>query len=661
MQKMYTDLFQPIKIGQLEIKNRFVMAPMAIVGMVNTNGTISNRGIDYYIERARGEVGLIITTWFRVDKSIEPFIDSLPLVSPSLITPLAELTEAVHSLGTKIFVQLTAGHGRVARSRLLTGKPVSSSPNPYFWNSKVTCRELGTDEVERLVKSFGDSALMLKEAGADGIEIHGHEGYLFDQFTSSIWNRRNDKYGGNLLDRLRFPIETLEEIKKQAGNEFPVQYRFGLKHYIKGLNEGALPGERFDEAGRDIQEGLQMAEILEKNGYDSLHVDAGCYDSWYWAHPPTYQRYGCMIDMASKTKEVVRIPVVGVGKLDLPEVAEKVIQEGQADLVAIGRGLLADPYFVKKIKEGCPEQIRPCIYCQDGCSARIHAARPLSCSVNPASGRENKYALKMTNSPKEVMIVGGGLAGLEAARVSAFRGHKVFLYEKTHRLGGHYNEATIPSFKTSRLLDWYKRQMTDLSIAINYEVLVDEEFVQKKNPDILIIATGSKPIMIDVPGLNQEKIVTAIDLLSGTKNSGMKVIVLGGGLVGCETALWLAQMGKEVVVVEKLEEILMGNENLPHAKKMMLIDLFNCYDIKMYTETSLLEVTEEGVILLNKSFERITLPADTVVLAVGFRPDRDLYNLLRNKIANVFLVGDCRKAMNIMNSIWDAYEVARFI
>ena len=321
----YPKLFEPINIGKVCIKNRIAMAPMGIVGLTNPDGSPTQRAIDYYIERARGGLGLIITGLFNVRNESGSDVSNMHSVNRSMTATFGELSEAVHALGTKIFVQLTAGFGRVAHSRILGGDPVSASVIPNFWEPTINCRPLETDEVEKIVEDFGRAAEILATAGVDGIELHGHEGYLFDQFTTAIWNKRTDKYGGNLKDRLTFPIEVLKIIKERAGADFPVQYRFGLKHYIKGLNMGALPGEDYTEAGRDIEEGLKMAKMLEEAGFDVLHVDAGCYDSHYWSHPPIYQAHGCMADMAAEVKKVVKIPVITVGRLARLELAEKIL------------------------------------------------------------------------------------------------------------------------------------------------------------------------------------------------------------------------------------------------------------------------------------------------------------------------------------------------
>jgi 2-enoate reductase len=669
VQGSFKHLFEPVKIGSTEIKNRIAMAPMGLAGLNNTDGGLGPRAVDYYIERIRGGVGLIITHACKVENEIEPLKRGLgfPVITYAGAGPFAELAEVAHALGAKIFVQLSAGFGRTAHPRILCEKPVSASVIPNYWDSTIICREVTTEEVERLVKAFGPAAEILAQSGIDGIELHGHEGYLFDQFTTALWNHRTDKYGGDLAQRLTFPLEVLREIRQRVGKGFPVQYRFGLKHYVKGLREGALPGERYVEAGRDVEEGLKMAKMLEEAGFDALHVDAGCYDSWYWAHPPGYQKHGCMIDMAAEVKKVVKIPVIAVGRLDIPELAEKAIAEGKADLVAIGRGFLSDPHWAKKVEEGRQKQIRPCVGCHDGCMGRLIVGKPTSCAVNPASGRERSYALTPANKSRKVMVIGGGVAGMEAGRVAALRGHKVVIYEKSNKLGGHVREAVRMPFKEGeqRLLDWYKIELEKLKVEIHVKTEVTLELIREKNPGAVIVATGSKPIRLNVPGADRPSVVNACDFLSGRKEAGESVVVVGGGQVGCEMGLWLSQQGKKVTVVEKLSEPMTGGRPIPWMNQVMLLDLLKFHKVDIMTNFSLFEVIDKGAIVIDKDSRKETLPADTIIIAAGLAPEQGIYHsLLGKKIANlylIYLIGDAREAKSIMNAIWDAYEVARTI
>jgi 2-enoate reductase len=664
MSAKFTKLFEPIEIGKVQIKNRIAMAPMGVTGLLNRDGSPAQRTIDYYVERARGGVGLIITSVFKVENDIDPLLHGFPLISAAAISPFGELSEAVHAFGGKIFVQLTAGWGRVAHLFMLREQaPVSASPIPNYWEPGLICRELKTEEVVKLVKCFGIAARVLAFAGVDGIELHGHEGYLFDQFTTGIWNKRNDQYGGDLSGRLRFPIEVLKEIKENVGKDFPVQYRFGLKHYIKGLNAAALPGESYTEAGRDIEEGLKMAKMLEDAGFDALHVDAGCYDSWYWAHPPVYQKHGCMADMAAEVKKVVKIPVIAVGRLEIPELAEKIIADGKSDMVALGRGLLTDAYWVKKVEEGEAEKIRPCIGCHDGCMGRIMSGRPLSCAVNPAVGRERSYAIEKTGRPKRVIIIGGGPAGLEAARTASIRGHRVTLYEKKEVLGGWLTAGSVPSFKKDllALMQWYESEMIDLGVEIKLDVEGTPGLMEDARADAILIATGAQPIVPNIPGIKKEIVATAPEVLSGTKRSGERVVIVGGGLVGCETAVWLAQQGKRVTLIEMLWDLMVGKPPVYHMNRIMLLDMLRFNKVEILTNTRLTEVTDDGILCMGSSQKKEERKTDTVILAVGLEPDKRLYQALQEVRPKPYLIGDAREARNIMGAVWDAYEVARAI
>jgi 2-enoate reductase len=491
---------------------------------------------------------------------------------------------------------------------------------------------------------------MAAAVGIDGIEIHGHEGYLIDQFVTKIWNKRDDKYGGDLKNRLTFPIEIIQNIKDAVGKDFPLIYRFGVKHFIRDPTTG-------NELGRDISESIEIAQCLEELGVDALDLDAGCYESMYWAHPPTYMPHGCYVDMVARVKKTVRIPVIVAGRIDIPELAEKVLEEGKADIISLGRSLLADPYWPKKAREGKVEDIRPCIGCHEGCVHRVANGRPLSCSVNPSCGRERLYELKPATKPKRVKIAGGGVAGMEAARVLAIRGHKVTLYEKTDRLGGHLIEASVPEFKEDiqRLLMWYITQIKKLRIKVKFDTEFTPKSVMKERADVVIVATGSAPLIPEIS--SREKgpmILTCCDLLSDKKKTGDRIVMLGGGLVGCETALWLATQGKNVTVVECEDNVM---RDIFDANRQFLLDKLTENKVEILTNTSVQDVVKGGVIIIDKNSNRKMIPCDTVVFAVGFKPERKLYGSLANKVEELYEIGDCKQPRKIHDAIWDGFIV----
>ncbi len=662
----YSKIFEPIKIGKVEVKNRIAMAPMGIVGLTTLGGAFSQRATDYYIERARGGTGLIITSLVKVENEIEKRT-LLPCVSINpahFIHTASELTEGVHAYGTKIFIQLTGGVGRVGRLGTLLEKPIAPSAIPYYWDPSVTCREMTTQEIERLVQAFGEAAKVAVAAGFAGIEIHAvHEGYLIDQFTIAMFNRRTDKYGGDLRGRLTLPIEILKEIKKEAGPDFPVALRYSIKSYIKDWNQGGLPGEEFKEAGRDTEEGLEAAKILQEAGYDAFNADAGSYDAWYWAHPPLYQEHGCYLPLTEKLKKVVTVPVIVAGRMELPELAAAALAEGKADMVCLGRGLLTEPHWANKVREGRIERIRPCLGCHDGCFERASLGRPLSCAVNPACGRERDYSIEPAREMKRVIVIGGGVAGMEAARVAAIRGHKVLLYEKSDRLGGHIIEGSVPPFKKdlARLLEWYQTELAGLGVEIHLGKGVTPKMALGEKSSVVVVATGSRYAMPNIPGSDREKVTTATDLLLGKRPAEEPIVIIGGGLTGCETALWLAQQGKDVTIVEMLGELMRGGIPVFHANRTMLLDLLKFYKVHVLTNTSLLDITDDGVGLIDGHFRRSTLRAGTVVLATGLECDQELFRSLRGEIPHAYLIGDAKQPRNIMHAIWDAYEVAKNI
>lgn len=661
----YKELFTPIKVGSTTIKNRFAMAPMGPLGLADAEGGWNQRGIDYYVERAKGGTGLIITGVTFSDCQVET--QSMPNCPNSTYNPVhfvrtsREMTERVHAYGSKIFLQMSAGFGRVTiPTNLGEFPPIAPSAIPHRWLDKI-CRPISVEEIHSIVKSFGDGAFNAKRAGFDGVQIHAvHEGYLMDQFAISLFNLREDEYGGCLENRLRFAREVVEEIKRRCGEDFTVTLRFSLKSMIKDWRVGALPGEEFEEKGRDIEEGLKAAQLLEQYGYDALDTDVGTYDAWWWNHPPMYMEKGLYRTYCKMVKEVVQIPVFCAGRMDNPDMALEAIQNGVCDVIDLGRPLLADPDYVNKLRCGCGNEIRPCISCQEGCMGRIQEYSMINCAVNPQAARERVTAYEPILKPKKVMIIGGGVAGCEAARVLAIRGHKPEVFEKGSQLGGNLLPGGAPEFKEDdlALAAWYQVQLDKYQVPIHFNTLVKKEDVTFGDYDAVIVATGSTPKVFSLG--DDEHVYTAAQVLMKEKDCGDATVVVGGGLVGCETALWLAQHGKKVTIVEALDKIMAVNGPICHANKDMLAALLPYNNVEIVTEAKVTGY-QNGELTVQKADGVVKIPCDSVILSVGYREENHLYDELQFDVPEIYLLGDAKKVSNIMYAIWDAFEVANHI
>ena len=661
----YQTLFTPIQIGKLTLKNRFAMAPMGPLGLGDSEGGWNQRGIDYYTRRAQGGTGLIITGVTFSDCEVET--QSMPNCPNSTYNPVhfvrtsREMTERVHAYGAKIFLQMSGGFGRVTiPTNLGEFPPVAPSPIPHRWLDK-TCRELTRDEIHKIIESFGKGAFNAKRAGFDGVEIHAvHEGYLIDQFAIAFFNHRTDEYGGSLENRLRFAKEIREEIAKTCGWDFPVAVRFSPKSMLKDWRKGALPNEEFEEKGRDLEEGLQTAKLLEAYGYDALDVDVGCYDAWWWNHPPMYMEKGPYRKYAKLVKEIVKVPVFMAGRMDTPEMAESCVKDGTCDVISLGRPLLADPDYVKKLRTNHVCEIRPCISCQEGCMGRIQTYSMINCAVNPQAARERVTAYEPVARKKRVLIAGGGVAGCEAARVLAERGHEPVLYEASERLGGNLLPGGAPAFKEDdlQLVKWYENELERLRVPVYLNTRVTKEMVLESDCDAVIVATGSRPKMFSLG--DDEKVYCAEQVLMNQKDPGDKVVVVGGGLVGCEMALDLAQKGKKVTILEALPKIMAVNGPICSANKEMLEELLPFHGVNIICNAKVTGF-KDGAVSYETAGKAEKLDTDSVILSVGYRSADELYHELEFDVADLYLLGDAGKVSNIMYAIWDAFEVANHI
>ncbi|MDO8568150.1 MAG: FAD-dependent oxidoreductase [Dehalococcoidales bacterium] len=641
-------LFEPGKIGKLTIKNRIVMESMGIHGMADASGRLSQRAIDFYVARARGGAGLLITGAAGV-RQVEklpyaPLSTSLVVDGRLATSPLGELADAAHDYGAKVAVQVQAGWGRVAGGEVRTRSvPIAPSDQPCFFDPKVMAHGLTIEEITKLINAFEFAAEAVRAAGIDAIEMNCHNGYLVDEFITALWNKRTDKYGGDLDGRLTFLMEIIAKLKKGAGTDFPIIVKYGLTHYLDG--------------GRTIEEGLEIARRLEAAGVAALDIDAGCYETPYWAKPTTYSPPATLVHLAEMVKKTVKIPVIAVGKLGYPELAEKALQSGQADFIGLARPLLSDPDWANKVRLGNTADIRPCLGCHDGCSARTAEGKYLSCTVNPAAGMEREFTIAKAEEKKNVVVIGGGPGGMEAARVAALRGHKVTLYEKSVVLGGSLIPASAPDFKTDyrSLIDYQSTQVKKLGVTIKLGKEATPEIVEKMKPDIVFVATGSTSFIPDIPGTKRDSVVTAVAILTGKKETGQNVVVLGGGNVGCETALFMAKKGKQVSVIAR-HGLAKGTY---HANRLHLLKLLAETGVKTFTNTNIQEITDTGVVTVNEQGQRSILACDTVVLALGARPDTSLFEALKDKFPEVYAIGDCVEPRKVMNAIWEGFRLAR--
>lgn len=667
MAERYPELFKPFKIGNVEIKNKIVMSPMLTIGWFEENNIVSDRMIDYYVERAKGGVGAVFTCGSVPDAHLEKtaFTISCFRDPERCVHQIRKLADALHRYDTKLFVQIWFGSGRVAFPEFTEGQPVAVSEGPNRWNPEVTCREMTTAEVYGLIDSVVEGAKLIHQAGADGIDINGaYGGYMGDQFATDVFNRRTDEFGGSMDGQLRVLTEIVRRVKSEIDRDFPVTCRFSSKHYMRAERQASVPGETYREYGRDIEESVAMGKKLEEAGYDAFLMGNGSYDAFHWLYPPMYHKEGLWLDDVAPLTKAVGIPVICPGKIIRPEMADEAIREGKITAVALGRALLADSDWVNKAASGKPEDIRPCIGCNVGCIGRIFAGKTMLCAVNANLFHEAEQALIPAETPKKVAVIGGGVGGMEVARIAARRGHDVTIYEKADRLGGMTLVANVPDYKNAsrRLLKWFEKDIREagVKVELNREFSVDD--VKNLDADAFVISTGAFPKIPRIPGVERENVTTAIDALLGKAEIGQNVVVVGGGQVGCEVAYELLRDGKRVAVVEFLNGLMAGGkEPVSAAVVLMLQDLLNYYKADIRLSSALKEIRENSV-LIEKDGSTQELPADTVIMATGFVENNSLYNALKDSGKEVYVVGDARRSPgNIMRSVADGNEVGRKI
>ena len=678
----YEALFTPWKIGNVEIKNRIVMCPMggtSLFGWFELTGCgFDKEAAKLFLERANNNVGLIIP-------GIAPLRDTFwgkwLWQNPKMFDELKVFMDEIHKTGAKLFVQLTAGMGRSWAITELVGplhknkftraliKPIidtshelaSPSEQPSRWAPDIICPEMTKEQIHEIIEAFAKTAKLCRDAGVDGVEVHAvHEGYLLDQFAIEFFNKRTDEYGGSFENRYRFAAEVVKAIKEECGEDFPVSLRYSVESKMKGFRVGAVPGEEYTEVGRNMEESERAAKYLQDAGYDMLNADNGTYDSWYWAHPPMYMPQNCNLDDVAHIKKFVDIPVVCAGRME-PDVGAEAIAAGKIDGVGIARQFLADGEWVTKLIENRLEDIKPCICCHAGCfnfsSSKGHYnTQDLTdtmglarCAINPETMQSKKFYVKPTKKKKSVAVVGGGIGGMEAAILLAKRGHSVTIFEKTDRLGGVFVAAAAPSFKEKdrELIAWYIREVSKLPINVKFNTEIKDISLIKA--DEIIIATGATAKKIPIPGV--EKTVEAVDYLLDNSLVGNDVVVIGGGLTGCEIAYDLYLQGKNPTIVE-MQDDLITTPGICLANTSFLRDFFNANNVPVLLETGVKEIRDGSVVVVDKLGVSREIKTDSVILSVGYNPAP-----LAPKGKHVHVIGDADSVGNLRTVIWGAWKV----
>ena len=641
----FPKLFEPTRIGQMELKNRIVMPPMG-TNMGTPDGHVTEKIISYYEQRAKGGVGLVIVETTCIDAPVgKTTAYQLAIDDDRFIPGLSRIAEVIHRHGARAVLQLQHG-GRGAKSAITGIQPVAPSPVPMPYGTQVGYegempRELTVSEIKEVVRKFARGAQRARKAGFDGVEIHSTGYYLVAQFLSSTANVRQDEYGGNLRNRARFLLEIIDAVRETVGEAYPLLCKISAMEL--GPGSGITP-----------EEAHQIAQMAEEAGADALEIAAMLWGIIPRLPPTTAEAPGGLLPFVEAMKKVVKIPLIAEGRIT-PELGEKTLQEGKADLIAIGKGLIADPDLPMKAASGRVDEIRPCIGCLRCIDNQTVKGKGIMCSVNAAAGKERESEIKPAGRSKKVLVVGGGPAGMEAAITAALRGHQVTLYEKQARLGGQLLEAVIPPHKDNLppFVEYLTSQMTKRGVDVRLGVEATVELISAAKPDAVVLAAGVNPSVPRIPGIDRANVITAKQVLNGAK-VGDAVAVIGGGLVGCETAEYLAKQRKKVTIVEMLDEVA---GVMPLALRKLLLARLAYMKVTVLTGVKCQELTEGGLLIITREGQEKTIAADSVVLAAGGRPNTALLADLKRTVPAVHLAGDCVEPRGIAEAVADGRSV----
>jgi 2,4-dienoyl-CoA reductase-like NADH-dependent reductase (Old Yellow Enzyme family)/thioredoxin reductase len=641
---LFKHLFEPLTIKGVTIRNRIVLPPMN-TNFAEADGSVSERFKRYYVERGKGGAGLLIVSSAYIDPAARKRAGSLLIHDDRFIPKLSDFVQAAHATGAKILQQINHNGRLLSSSKELrtavSGGAIGPSAVPHLVTGEIP-HVLNKGEIRELVEKFGQAARRAKEAGYDGVELHGTHGYLLNEFFSCYSNRRTDEYGGTLENRMRFSVEIYRRVRELTGDDFLIGYRFNAREFA--------PVET------PLEDVVALCQRLEQEGVDLLHMSVGNSET-----PGMLIKFipfgssprGCYADLAGAIKKHLRTPLVAVCRINTPEVAEKILAEKKADFVATGRALIADPWWPEKALRGESERIRRCVACNQGCMEQLVQEKQVTCIYNPEVGHEGELTAAKTR--KKVWVIGGGPAGMEAAVVASTRGHEVDLFEKETELGGQLLLAALPPGKEEffGIRDFLAHELKRLKVSVHTGKEVTSESVIEKKPDAVVVATGAVPLIPEISGIHEATVVTAWDVLRG-KRVADQVVVVGGGLVGAETACFLSKQGKKVTLIEMLEEV--GRDAGPLNRARLREELSQT-DIDVRCKARLVGIGPKGINVQGESGE-YELPAGTVVLALGATSRDSLSSALKGKIPEVYAIGDGVAPRRLLEAIHEAFAVA---
>jgi len=639
---MIKELFSPFRIKDCHLKNRIVMPGLATF-LIEDDGSITDKTIEHYRKRAAGGPAMVIVEACAVSPEGIVSKHQARIYDDRFIEGLSRIAGMIKSEGVVPAVQLHHG-GRQTSVKIINQKPFAPSnlPCPAI---RGDVEPMTIEGVQQMVHKFGEAASRAIEAGFELIEIHGAHGYLVNQFLSRFSNIREDEYGGNIINRSRFAIDIVKEIRNRAGEGFPISFKISAQEFVPN--------------GLDVDESIQILEHLIEAGIDVVQVSAGNDATPEWICQPMFMEKACLADSSARIRNALNIPVMAVGRINDPIIADTIIIEGKADLVCMGRGLLADPELPKKAQEGRLDDIRTCIACNT-CMESIFRRGRVECLVNPTLGREKEMEIKPAENPKKVMVIGGGPGGLNVAWVAAKRGHEVHLYEKQPILGGQLNLGSIADFKKEigSLIDFQKRQVEKFGVKchLNHEVTLDT--IEKEKPDVVILATGSTPVMPPVAGIDKPLVFNLHEILDGNQAAKKKTVIVGGGATGCEAAHHLSENGCSVTIVEQLPKIAGELESIT---RKVLISKLKENDVRIMTGHSLSRVEDTGVLVKGEDGTELFIESETVAIAVGNKPDNSLYDQIESMGIPVHQIGDCLEPRSAKAAISEGAVIGRAI